>query len=99
LPLTLELARNGDMPLLSALSRVTSSPADLLKLPGGRLAKGQPADLVIFDVDETWVVDPDKLQSKSKNTPFEGRTMTGRAHRTVVDGRTVYSASGAAPAG
>lgn len=94
LPLTLELARNGEMSLLEALSRVTSSPADLLNLPAGRLAKGQPADLVIFDPDATWVVELGELHSKSKNTPFEGRTMTGRALRTVVDGRTIFQREG-----
>ena len=94
LTLTLELWRAGHMPLLDALSRVTSSPADLLGLPAGRLAKGRPADLVIFDADATWVVDLGELHSKSKNTPFEGRTMTGRALRTVVDGRTIFQREG-----
>lgn len=58
---------------------------------GGRLAKGAPADLVLFDPDLTWTVDGTALHSKSKNTPFDGRRVKGRAVRTVVGGRSVYT--------
>jgi dihydroorotase len=90
LPLTLELVHNGKLPLLKALAAVTCRPADILGLPLGRLAKGGPADLVVFDPDRLWRIDADRLLSKSKNCPFDHRPVTGRATRTVVDGRTVY---------
>ena len=92
LPVTLELVHNKDMKLLDALRLVTVAPADLLKLPAGRLAKGRAADFVLFDPERAWKVDADKLLSKSKNSPFDGRPVQGRAARTVVDGRVVFGA-------
>ncbi|MEX0693917.1 MAG: dihydroorotase [Rhodospirillales bacterium] len=90
LSVTLELYHNGHIALLDALRFVTSAPADLLKLRAGKLAQGRPADLVIFDLDQGWKVNADKLLSKSKNTPFDGRLMQGAVARTVIDGRTVF---------
>ncbi|WP_035690638.1 dihydroorotase [Azospirillum halopraeferens] len=92
LPLTLELAHKGRMTLLDALARVTCRPADLLGLPGGRLAKGGPADLLAFDSDVPWTVDVSRFKSKSKNSAFEDRPVQGRVLRTIVDGRTVWQA-------
>jgi len=69
---------------------VSSGPADLLGLNAGRLKKGAPADLVLFDVDKGWKVDGDQLHSKAKNTPFDERPVQGRVLRTVIDGRTVF---------
>lgn len=79
--------RIGLVPLLKAL---TARPAGILGLEAGRLALGAPADLVLIDLDRTWTVDVSKLRSKSKNTPFEGRTFQGAAIRTVTGGRTVF---------
>ncbi len=56
----------------------------------GRLAKGAPADLVLFDPDRAWRVDVEAFHSKSKNSPFDERSVKGRALRTVVGGRAVY---------
>jgi dihydroorotase len=72
---------------------VTSAPADLLGLAAGRIAKGAPADLVLCDPNAPVVIDADKLISKSKNSPFDGRRLQGKVLRTVVDGRTVYATS------
>ena len=91
LPVTLELVHNKDMKLLDALRLVTAAPADLMRLEAGKLAKGRPADFVLFDPDRAWKVDADKLHSKSKNSPFDGRAVQGRAIRTVVDGRSVFA--------
>jgi dihydroorotase len=91
LPLSLDLHRQG-APLLDILRRLTVAPADLLGLPQGRLSRGAPADLVLFDPNRQWRVEPARLRSKSKNTIFEGATMTGQVLRTVVDGRTVFAA-------
>lgn len=92
LSVTLELHHNGHVSLLDALRFVTSAPADLMKLRAGKLEQGRPADLVIFDPDKGWKVDADKLHSKSKNTPFDGRLVQGAVMRTVIDGRTVFVA-------
>ena len=90
LPLSLELFHGGHMPLLELLRRLTLAPAELLKLPVGRLRKGAPADLLQFDLEAPWVVDSTKFRSMSKNTPFDGRPVQGRALRTIVDGRTLF---------
>ena len=96
LPLGLELVHNGHLDMAAMLALVTCRPADLLRLPLGRLAPGGPADLVVFDPEIGWIVDAPTLRSKSKNSPFDGRMVQGRAWRTVVDGRTVFAADGAA---
>ena len=92
LPVILELHHNGHMSLLDCLKFVTSAPADLLNLRAGHLSKGRPADLTIFDPSRGWKVEADKLSSKSKNTPFDGRLVQGAVMRTVIDGRTVFVA-------
>ena len=63
-----------------------------MKLRTGKLTQGRPADLVLFDLEQGWKVEADKLLSKSKNTPFDGRLMQGAVVRTVIDGRTVFVA-------
>lgn len=80
----------GDLPLMTILRAMTSNPARLLGLEAGRLALGAPADLVIFDVDEPWLVNKEDLNSRSKNSPFDGATLQGRVKRTVVAGRSVF---------
>ncbi len=92
LAVTLELYHNSHISLLDALKFITAAPADLLKLRAGKLAQGRPADLMLFDPDKGWKVDADKLLSKSKNTPFDGRLVQGAVARTVIDGRTVFVA-------
>lgn len=89
---SLELFHNGRLPLLDLLARLTCRPADILGLPLGRLRKGGPADLVLFDLDRPWRIDADVLLSKSKNSIFDRRPVQGRVLRTVVDGRTVHLA-------
>jgi dihydroorotase len=90
LAITLELYHNAHLSLNETLRLITQAPADLLDLPTGRLEKGAAADLIVFDPDRGWKVDADKLLSKSKNSPFDGRPVQGRVMRTVVDGRTVF---------
>ena len=82
----------GQIPLMDLIRAVTCAPADLLGLSAGRIAKGAPADLVLCSLDAPVVIDADKLVSKSKNSPFDGRRLQGKVLRTIVDGRTVYSA-------
>jgi dihydroorotase len=90
LPALLSLAIREDIPLAVVLKPVTSGPADLLGLPQGRLAKGAPADLVLFDAAAPWACDRDDLSSRSKNSPFDGRKLEGKVLRTWVNGATVF---------
>ncbi|HUH86350.1 MAG TPA: dihydroorotase [Stellaceae bacterium] len=90
LPLALELYHNGHLALSEALAALTYRPADILRLPAGRLAVGAAADLVIFDLERPWRIDVDALRSKSKNAPYDGRPVQGRVLRTVVAGRSVF---------
>lgn len=90
LPLALELVHNGHLTLLEALRKMTSAPARLLRLETGRLARGAPADLLVFDLALPWRIDDEAFRSKSKNSPFGGRPVQGRAWRTVVAGSCVY---------
>jgi len=92
LPLSLELYHDGHLDLLDLMRRLTCNPARILRLPAGRLALGAPADLVLFDPDIRWRICTDEFRSKSKNAPFDGRPVRGRARRTIVDGRTIFRA-------
>ena len=94
LPITMELYHNGHLSLLDAVALVTCKPAELMKLPAGRLLAGAAADLVLFDPDHAWKVDATSIMSKSKNTPFDERPVQGIVVRTVVDGRTVFLRDG-----
>jgi dihydroorotase len=87
---SLRLYHNGEVTLHRLLEALSAKPAKLLGLPGGRLAKGAPADLVLIDLEMPWTVEPEKLCSKSKNTPFDGARLEGRALVTFVAGRPVY---------
>jgi dihydroorotase len=92
LAVSLELHHRDGLPLLDLLARMTLAPAALLDLPQGRLAKGAPADLVLFDLERAYKIDAGKFRSKSKNSPFDERPVQGRVLRTIVDGRTVFAA-------
>jgi dihydroorotase len=92
LPISLELVHQGKLKLIDLIRRLSTAPADILRLPQGRLAKGAPADLLLFDPDAKGTIDVDHFRSKSKNSPFDGRAVKGRVLRTMVDGRTVFEA-------
>ncbi|HET7876168.1 MAG TPA: dihydroorotase [Methylomirabilota bacterium] len=85
------LVRPGRIDLATLVTRLTSSPARLLNLPGGSLSPGAPADITILDPARTWSVDPSRFQSRSRNTPFAGWTGTGAPWMTIVGGRTVWA--------
>lgn len=93
LALSLQLYHNEKIGLLDLLTRLSQRPAEILDLKAGRLAKGWPADLLIFHPDRSWKIEPDNFASKSKNTPFEGLPVQGRVQRTVVDGRALFEAA------
>jgi dihydroorotase len=86
----LRLVHSGEIKISTLLRAMSTRPAEILGLPGGTLKNGAPADVIIVDLDEPWIVDPDELKSKCKNTPFDEARLTGRVVRTIVSGRTVY---------
>ncbi len=92
LAVALRLYHNGDLPLLRLVEVLCTAPARLFGLPGGSLSPGSPADLVVVDLDEPWIVSESGIRSRSKNTCFEGARLQGRVLQTVVAGRTVFSA-------
>jgi len=89
----LRLVHNGDIDIVTLLKAMTINPARLFGLPGGRLEKGAPADLVLVDVGLPWVVDKALIKARSKNSPFDESKMQGRVLRTMVAGQTVYQYS------
>ena len=85
------LYHTGEMALSDILRRMTINPACILRLPTkGRLAIGSDGDVVIFDPDEAWTVDPNRFASKGRNTPFAGKTLRGKVKYTIVGGEIVY---------
>jgi dihydroorotase len=96
LPLALELHHNGSVPLLRVLGALAQRPAEILRLPAGRLEPGLQADFVIFDLDKPWRIAVDAFLSKCRNSPFDGRPVQGAVLRTVVAGRVIHTAESAA---
>lgn len=92
LPALLAFHHEGRMPLIDLMRTVTQRPAELLGLNAGKLSKGAPADLVLCNLNAPVMIDADKLRSKSKNSPFDGRRLQGAVQMTLVDGRTVFRA-------
>jgi dihydroorotase len=76
------------LPLL--IERMSCSPAKLFKLPGGTLRKGSPADVSVFDPTAEWEVNASRFRTKGRNTPYQGMTLTGRVHYTLVHGAVVH---------
>jgi dihydroorotase len=90
-----ELVETGILTLVQLVDRLSVAPARIFNLPGGSLAPGGPADVVVLDPAARWVVDPDAFFSKSRNTPFGGRQLVGRAEVTIVRGQVVFQRKGA----
>ncbi len=90
LPASLGLVRDGVLSMPELIAKITCNPARLLGLEAGTLSTGAAADVTIFDPDATWTLDRKKLFSKSKNTPWHGREMTGRVAYTIMGGRIVF---------
>jgi len=86
----LRLHHNGEVPLMRLVEVLSTAPARLFGLPGGTLAPGAAADLIVVDLDEPWIVREEDVRSRSKNTCFEGARMQGRVLQTMVSGRTVF---------
>ena len=88
-----ELVDEGVIDLPTLITRMSTAPARAFNLPGGTLAEGATADVVVFDPEEAWEVDPAAFVSRSRNTPFAGRKLRGRVRSTLIGGRLVWDAS------
>ncbi len=96
LPAAMRLYHAGALDLPGLWRAMSLNPARRFGLPGGRLSRGAPADLVLFDPDKPFVLDRFKLHSKSKNTPFDEARMQGRVLGTWVAGGQVFGGDDAA---
>ncbi len=90
LPALIGLHLDNDIALIDALRAVTVNPAQMLGLEAGRIVEGAPADLILVDVEAPFALREKDILSKSKNSPFENRTLQGKVLMTLVDGRIVY---------
>lgn len=91
LPLTLKWAEAAGVPLSAALARITCAPAEVLGLPLGQLGVGATADVCVFDPAANWLVTPEALKSRGKNSPWLGYAMNGQVRATLAEGRLVYT--------
>ncbi|WP_417710383.1 dihydroorotase [Roseibium aggregatum] len=87
----LRLYHSEQVDLVTLLGAMTCRPADRLGLETGRLSKGAPADVTVFDPERPWVLEKSAIKSRSKNSPFEDARFSGRVLRTVVGGKTVFN--------
>src|SRR6185295_1429938 len=94
LPLILDFVRMGTLDDKRAIAALTGAPARAFGLSGGRLAVGAVADLCVIDPERPPTITAEGLASKSKNTPFLGQTLAGRAVLTLVEGRCVFDLDG-----
>ena len=90
-----ELVQGRVITLPELLARMSTIPARAFRLSGGTLQPGAPADVVVLDVVTPWTVDPARFYSKSRNSPFAGRSLSGRAVLTLVGGEVVHDAEAA----
>jgi dihydroorotase len=95
----LALVHMGQLPLAKLISALTERPARAWNLDAGTLRPDALADLVVFDPDEEWTVDPARFASKGRNTPLAGLPLRGRVRMTLLGGAVVYDASAEEPDG
>jgi len=91
LPLALEMHHNESLPLNKIIETLTVNPAKILQINKGTLAKGSDGDICVLDIDAPWVVEAEKLKSKSKNTAIEGRKLQGKILMTFLNGELVFN--------
>lgn len=87
----LRLHHSDDVNIMSLLRAMTIRPAEILGLETGRLIKGAPADVCLFDPDYPWVVEEKSFRSRSTNTTFENARMMGKVMKTIVGGKIVFT--------
>jgi dihydroorotase len=92
LSLTLELYHNQSCELKTLIKALTCNPAKILNINAGNLSIGSDADIAVIDLDKPWVVEKEKIKSKSKNTAIEKRKMQGKVEKTFINGNLVFEA-------
>jgi dihydroorotase len=90
LGLSLALVAEGILSLNDLIRKMSVNPARILKVPGGTLAPSSAADITVIDLRKAWTVDVSSFRSRSRNTPFNGRTLYGKAVMTIVGGEIKY---------
>lgn len=85
--LNTRLVQTGELELIELIRLMTSGPAEVLGLPGGRMKEGEPADLVLIDTERNWTVEKSRIRSKSKNTPLLGAELTGLVQGVFLEGK------------
>ncbi|MDI6852692.1 MAG: dihydroorotase [Deltaproteobacteria bacterium] len=90
LGLTLRLVHAGEITLRRAIALLSANPAAILRVPGGTLAPGSPADVTLIDLNREWTVDTAAFASRSRNCPFHGWTLKGKAVMTILGGKVVF---------
>lgn len=85
------LVRTGQLSMMELLKKMTVNPANILSLNKGVLAEKKPADVIIFDPEESYRVEAEKLVSRSKNTPYDGYELYGKLYYTIVNGTIVVN--------
>lgn len=85
------LVKTGKLTINQLIAKMSTNPAKILNIEAGTLKDNAMADIVIFDINESYTVDADKLHGKSKNTPFKNRTLFGKVKYTILNGDIVYS--------
>ena len=88
------LVHTGLLSLSEVIAKLTAEPARILGIEGGNLSVGKPADIAIIDPNLEWIANANSFNSKSRNTPFHGCTLKGRAAMTILGGRVTYQLSG-----
>lgn len=90
LGLALSLVHRGEIDLVDLVAKLTEGPASVLGRTPATLRPGSPADIVIFDPDQTWMVDPKSFASKGRNTPLAGQQLKGQVMMTLVNGGIAF---------
>lgn len=90
LSLTLELYHNQSCDLKTLIKTLTCNPAKILNINAGNLSIGSDADIAVVNLDKPWVVEKEKIKSKSKNTAIEKRRMQGKVEKTFINGNLVF---------
>jgi dihydroorotase len=92
LSLTLELYHNQSCELKTLIKALTCNPAKILNINAGNLSIGADADIAVVNLDKPWVIEKEKIKSKSKNTAIEKRKMQGKVEKTFINGNLVFEA-------
>ena len=86
------LYHTGKLGIIEIIKLMTENPAKILNIDAGIIKEGGPADIVIFDPNEEWIVEPEKFKSKAKNTPYGGAKLKGKVILTIAGGKIVFKA-------